>query len=144
MANTLPLDPATVRRIQERVGLPIAQQDGQMGPVTLRAIDETLAKMEAFLAGVIGKPPTPAPAPKPTPANSHAMPLTELVAINAEEEEGVREEGGNNTGPRVQEYQRATWLDGTGWAWCAAFVCFVIREAIKGLKVNGVLLKGAF
>lgn len=40
---------------------------------------------------------------------------------------GVREEGGNNRGRRVQEYQNAaSWLPGTGWAWCAAFVgwCF--------------------
>jgi len=40
---------------------------------------------------------------------------------------GTVEEGGNNRGPMVQQFQdAASWLDGTGWAWCAAFVgwCF--------------------
>jgi hypothetical protein len=38
-------------------------------------------------------------------------------------------EHGKNTGKRVKEYQAATWLDGTGWAWCAAFVDFCIMKA---------------
>jgi hypothetical protein len=42
-------------------------------------------------------------------------------------EVGVREKG-NNTGPRVKEYQAATNLAGTGWFWCAAFVGWCIRE----------------
>ena len=33
-----------------------------------------------------------------------------------------------NTGKRILEYQRATNLEGTGWPWCAAFVCWCIRE----------------
>lgn len=139
MANPLlALDPATVRRIQARVGLPPNEQDGDLGPRTLRAIDETLAAMEAFLAAQIGKSPISTATGKPTPAapRAESVNLPELVAINAEEEEGIREEGGNNRGPRVQEYQKATWLDGTGWAWCAAFVCFVIREAIEGRTVK--------
>jgi hypothetical protein len=44
-------------------------------------------------------------------------------------EVGVREEPRNsNTGPRVREYQCATSLGGTGWPYCAAFVCWCIRE----------------
>lgn len=49
-----------------------------------------------------------------------------FIAI-ARAEIGVQEEGGNNRGTRVQQYQdAASWLPGTGWAWCAAFVgwCF--------------------
>lgn len=39
-------------------------------------------------------------------------------------EVGVKEEPlGSNTGKRVREYQSRTWLPGTGWPWCAAFVC---------------------
>ena len=48
----------------------------------------------------------------------------------ARDEVGVRESPRNsNRGKRVREYQAATWLEGTGWAWCAAFVCWVCREA---------------
>lgn len=52
-----------------------------------------------------------------------------LVAL-AEKEVGVKESPRNsNRGKRVQEYQAASWLDGTGWAWCAAFICWLAREA---------------
>ncbi len=37
-------------------------------------------------------------------------------------------EKGRNTGKRIIEYQRATTLGGTGWPYCAAFVCWCIRE----------------
>ena len=49
-----------------------------------------------------------------------------LIEI-ARREVGVREVG-RNTGKRVREYQAATNLEGTGWPWCAAFVCWCIRE----------------
>jgi hypothetical protein len=54
----------------------------------------------------------------------------ELIRI-ARAEVGVREVGGPNRGPRVEVYQRATWLDGTGWPWCAAFVCWDMREWLR-------------
>lgn len=42
---------------------------------------------------------------------------------------GVREVPKNsNRGPDVEEFQKATWLDGSGWAWCAAFVCWGIKQ----------------
>lgn len=54
-----------------------------------------------------------------------------LVAI-LKAEEGVREIPANsNRGKRVQEYQAATWLSGTSWPWCAAFICWGIRELEK-------------
>ena len=46
------------------------------------------------------------------------------------EELGVTEVNGTNCGPRVDEYKAATWLNPKrGWPWCAAFVCWVVREA---------------
>lgn len=48
----------------------------------------------------------------------------------ARREVGTREVG-RNTGKRVREYQAATDLakeQPTGWPWCAAFVCWCIRE----------------
>lgn len=38
----------------------------------------------------------------------------------------------SNTGPEVEGlYQRSTWLNGTGFAWCAAFICYLFKEASK-------------
>lgn len=47
---------------------------------------------------------------------------------------GIREEGGRNRGPMVDEYIRSVGLDPTkggvkGYAWCAAFVFWAVREA---------------
>lgn len=66
------------------------------------------------------------------------MPTTpfRLLAVNAGLKEAaahVREEGGNNTGPRVREYQQATSLGGTGWPWCAAFVNWCFAQAGRPL-----------
>lgn len=50
----------------------------------------------------------------------------------AQGEVGVTEVGGTNCGPRVDEYKAATWLDPKkGWPWCAAFVCWCMREAMN-------------
>jgi hypothetical protein len=55
----------------------------------------------------------------------------ELVAILSAEE-GVREIPANsNRGKRVEEFQSATWLSGSGWAWCAAFICWGILQLDK-------------
>lgn len=42
----------------------------------------------------------------------------------------------SNRGPFVEACQKATWLPGTGWPWCAAFVCYVAREAGVPLQFN--------
>lgn len=47
------------------------------------------------------------------------------IAVN---QIGVHEEGGNNKGKMIQEFQSSTWLDGTGWPWCAAFVDWCILQ----------------
>jgi len=58
-----------------------------------------------------------------------------LAAARAEV--GVREVGGNNHGPRVEDYLRAVGL-GAGNPWCAAFVAFVLRQAaVKGWPMTG-------
>ena len=54
----------------------------------------------------------------------------ELIAQIAESQVGVREEGGNNNGPMVREYQRASWLKPGPWAWCAAFVDWCLLQAV--------------
>lgn len=53
----------------------------------------------------------------------------EALAILTDEI-GVREvPNGSNSGPRVRQYQAATWLPGTGWPWCAAAVCWAYEQA---------------
>lgn len=56
--------------------------------------------------------------------------LHDAIVRIAEQEIGVKEEGGNNRGPRIVEYQKATWLAPDSWPWCAAFCAWVLREAI--------------
>ena len=68
--------------------------------------------------------------PRLTPAQ-----LRDALARIAEGELGVREVGGNNKGPRIRVYQSATWLKPDAWAWCAAFVCWTIREWLKAPAV---------
>lgn len=57
--------------------------------------------------------------------------MNHLLVDIAVRELGVREQGGNNRGPRIREYQAATWLAPGPWPWCAAFVDWVIREWLK-------------
>ena len=48
---------------------------------------------------------------------------------------GTLEEGGNNRGSKVREYQAATYLAPGDWPWCAAFVCWCVREwCVQELK----------
>jgi hypothetical protein len=61
-------------------------------------------------------------------------PLHDHVVKIAIGEIGVRERPlGSNTGPRVSEYQAATFLRGTGWPWCAAFAAWCWRQAGRPL-----------
>lgn len=61
-----------------------------------------------------------------------------LAAI-AMHEVGVREEGGNNCGPRIREYQGATWLEPAAWPWCAAFVDWCVRAWVYPMKAEDPL-----
>ena len=59
--------------------------------------------------------------------------LVELAAA----EVGTQEVNGTNCGPRVDVYKAATWLNPKkGWPWCAAFICWLVREAMKSTGVK--------
>lgn len=60
------------------------------------------------------------------------MKLSERMVQIALAEVGVSEKPrGSNRGPRVNQYQCATDLDRALWgAWCAAFVCWVMLQAM--------------
>lgn len=61
---------------------------------------------------------------------------SELVHI-AKSEVGVEEIDGTNCSPRVNEYKAATNLNPKQpWPWCAAFVCWCVREAAKSAGVE--------
>jgi hypothetical protein len=90
--------------------------DGADGPVTWNAI---LAKLST----------------KETTTITGSIP-DKMVQL-AREEIGVSEVDGSNCGPRVDEYKAATWLDADkGWPWCAAFICWLVRESIEGEDVK--------
>jgi len=60
------------------------------------------------------------------------MKLAPLICEIAQKEIGVTEVNGTNCGVRVNEYKAATWLNpNKGWPWCAAFVCWVIKQAME-------------
>lgn len=73
-------------------------------------------------------------------AKQHPSKVARLLHVAAAEI-GVREDPmGSNSGPRVRVYQSHTFLGGTGWPWCAAFVNFCMDMAGVGLpyKTAGV------
>lgn len=52
-------------------------------------------------------------------------------------EVGTEEVNGTNCGPKVNEYKAATNLQpAESWPWCAAFVCWVVREAMRATGVQ--------
>lgn len=62
----------------------------------------------------------------------HMSKLPKSLAQIAVAEIGVEEVDGTNCGPRVNEYKAATNLPPKEpWPWCAAFVCWCVREAMK-------------
>ena len=90
--------------------------DGVDGPVTWNAM---LAKLSTKETVVFGSS------------------IPEKMVSLARSEIGVSEVDGTNCGPRVNTYKAATWLDADkGWPWCAAFICWLIREAIEGEDVK--------
>jgi hypothetical protein len=90
--------------------------DGVDGPVTWNAMLAKLSTKETIVSG--GS-------------------IPEKMVSLAREEIGVSEVDGTNCGPKVDEYKAATWLDADkGWPWCAAFICWLIREAIEGEDIK--------
>ena len=85
--------------------------DGEDGPVTWNAILSKLSTREKV--GVSGT-------------------IPQKMVTLAREQIGVSEVDGTNCGPMVDTYKAATWLDSNkGWPWCAAFICWLVKEAIE-------------
>jgi len=63
--------------------------------------------------------------------------LAAKIVELARREIGVEEIDGSNCGPRVNEYKAATWLPADKpWPWCAAFVCWLVREAMQDTGIE--------
>lgn len=94
----------------------------------LRRRDEEAALVKGSTkAPIVTASATAAPTTPTTTA-----PLAEKLVELAKKEVGVEEVNGTNCGPRVNEYKSATCLDSEqGWPWCAAFICWLMREAMK-------------
>ncbi len=103
-----------IRAVQRVLGI---TADGIDGPVTWSTI---LAELSA----------------KDSPLNVSGNIPEKMVQL-AREEIGVSEVDGTNCGPRVDQYKAATWLDASkGWPWCAAFICWLVRESIEDEDVK--------
>ncbi len=68
--------------------------------------------------------------------NASAMPLDELAITIAKQHLAQKpiEIGGNNLGPWVRLYMAGR--DGADQLWCAGFVCFVVDQACRELKIG--------
>jgi len=104
-------DAALVQHGLKALGFYNGTTEGRPGPLTIAGYEAYRASLERV---------QDAPG-----AKSLALRLVEILKA----EDGVREVPANsNRGARVQEYQSATWLSGTGWAWCAAFICWGVKK----------------
>jgi hypothetical protein len=64
------------------------------------------------------------------------MKLSKEIVRIASAEIGVEEIDGTNCGIRVNQFKAATNLDPLEeWPWCAAFICWVVREAMAAANV---------
>lgn len=63
--------------------------------------------------------------------------LKTLEIARGEYQAGVREQGGNNRGPRVSQYQKAAGIGSE--AWCAAFVNWCAEQAAASMRVKSPL-----
>jgi len=90
---------------------------GFPGPKTQAAYDRHLASFE-------------------TAASPEGESISDALVRILRKEVGIVEHPKNsNRGKRVEEYQTATWLDGSGWPWCAAFICWGLREVGKEIDL---------
>lgn len=63
--------------------------------------------------------------------------LAQAIVKLSHNEVGVEEIDGTNCGPRVNQYKAATWLPADqSWPWCAAFIDFIVYEAMKACDVK--------
>lgn len=105
---------AAIQSILHTAGLYRGTIDGDPGPLTNEAWRSlsVLAKTEGVAPIPVG------------PTSALGLRLCDIAAG----EVGTKEVG-ENGGPRIREYQAATWLAPGAWPWCAAFICWLLKKA---------------
>lgn len=102
-----------VKAVQKLLGV---TPDGEDGPVTWNSILSKLSTRETTISGYS---------------------ISEKMVKLARDQIGVSEVDGTNCGPMVDTYKAATWLDPhKGWPWCAAFICWLIKESLEGREAQ--------
>jgi hypothetical protein len=113
--------------------------DGDFGPATKAAVQSFQSSTGLTASGTVNQ-------------NTWAalvQPMTDAVAELDPQGRGVgdlavayarqhlaqhpREVGGQNRGPWVRLYMKGN--DGAEWAWCAGFVCYLLRQAARTLGI---------
>lgn len=63
--------------------------------------------------------------------------LAKKIVELARKEIGVKEVNATNCGPRVNQYKAVTRLPANeSWPWCAAFVCWLVRESMAATGIK--------
>jgi hypothetical protein len=75
------------------------------------------------------------------PISAFAQAMVEIA--EAEAKAGVKEEGGNNRGPKVEEYEKYVGSAVVGQSWCAAFVCWCMGQVSNKIDCSFTLPKEA-
>jgi hypothetical protein len=130
----------------EALGCGPVTPDGVFGSRTRVAVQTFQLRRGIVADGVVGPATWHELFPEVTPPVSRApAPLAAEVLKTASAEVGVRESGGPNRGPRVDEYIRNVGLDPTrgAYSWCAAFVYFCFTRASASLGVHNPCAKTA-
>jgi hypothetical protein len=131
-----------VRLIQEwlcldNINIPI---DGDFGPATEAAVRKFQENEGLAVNGVVGettfsyliRPMTQAIAEIPADGKSLGKMIVEYA--NQHVVQHPREIGGQNRGPWVRLYMNGN--EGTPWAWCAGFACYILKQACHTLDIS--------
>jgi len=130
-----------VRQVQEWLclqGINVTVDSG-FGPATEAAVKGFQTRRGLGATGIVNQKTWDALVEPMTNAMTNIPPgnrsLGGVVVAYAEQHlaEHPREVGGQNMGPWVRLYTGGK--EGSEWAWCAGFACFVLRQAAKALSV---------
>ncbi len=118
-------------------------EDGDFGPKTESALRKFQIRNNLDSTGWVDGPTSTLlklqaetkKADKPATGPLRTRLINRLVSL-AQGEVGVTESGGPNRGRDIVKYQAATWLEPDSWPWCAAFTCWLFREAMRELDIT--------
>jgi hypothetical protein len=128
------------------IGCGPVDTDGIFGDETESAVKLFQTRRNVEPDGVVGPLTWSELFADPAPVNETAGgPLLAQALKVAISQDGVREAGGPNRGPQVDQYLQRVGKDPTkgAYSWCAAFVYWCFDEAAKALSVANPVVKTA-